>query len=188
MPPRQPRKPGDTILAAREPGSRRRTEHAQQGLAREGSGGAPEARADAALKSTAGRRLVWAARGRVPAVARIGAAPEAGGACERRSESLGHRSGRLGDAGGGSAAGAHSTVLFAKWGDQNALMGKSSSGLRGGAPASTSPERVRRTTLTVPQLKAFPGRNVGQKGREGDLERSGQRIFESQSKQERKLI
>ena len=187
MPPRQPRKPGDPILAAREPGSRRRTEHAQQGLAREGSGGAPEAQADAALMSTAGRRLVWAARGRVPAVARIGAAPEAGGACERRSESLGHRSGRLGDAGGGSAAGAHSTVLFAKWGDQNALMGKSSSGLRGGAPASTSPERVR-ITLTVPQLKAFPGRDVGQKGREGGLERSGQRIFESQSKQERKLI
>lgn len=133
-----------------------------------------------------GRRLVWAACGRVPAAARIGAAPEAGGACERRSESLGHRGGRLGDAGGGSAAATHSTVLFAKWGDQNALMGKSSSGLRGGAPASTSPERVRRTTLTVPQLEAFPGRDVGQKGTEGGLERSGQRIFESQAKQESK--
>lgn len=74
---------------------------------------------------------------------------------------------------GGSAAGARSTLLFAKWRDQNAQMGESTRGPRltvgprRRARPSRSPERVKRATFPVPQLEAFAGEDIGKKGREG---------------------
>lgn len=95
-PPRPQRKHGEPILAPREPGSRRRMEHAQQGPARRGRAGAPQAGAGGAGGGSArsGRRSP------IPAAWRVRAQPGTGGRAGAGPGSLRHRGGRMGDAAG----------------------------------------------------------------------------------------
>lgn len=185
-PPRQTRKPGEPILAPGEPGSRRRTEHAQQGPAREENAGTLQARAAAALMPREpGWRVALCRTGQrtaAPVVGRPGAAREAGG--ERRQGSGEPPAPRWADGGrgDGSSPGAHFALVFSKWRGQNAKKGKSQPRVQGtihtvtpreGARANSSPESVKQTTSPALQLEAFAGRSTGKKGREGGERKVG---------------
>lgn len=117
-PPRPPRKHGEPILAPREPGSRRRTEHAQQG---------PAGRGAPARSSGRGRRWrrLRALRAAIPdpgGLARTGAAGDRR-ACGRRSREPRAPRRALGGRRGHSSLGAQFALPFSKWRGRNAKMG-----------------------------------------------------------------
>lgn len=141
-PPRQPRKHGAPILAPRELGSRRRTEHAQQGPAREASAGAPSAGAavraaaprGSGQRTAAPRRSGEQGRCRRPA-GRAGAGPG----------SLGHRAPRRAGRGrqGHSSLGAHFALPLSRWRGQRAAMEEPARGRRPEAQGRPREGRMR---------------------------------------------